>query len=130
MFASFGAYKRPPTMAEYRAGYPRDAVNNSRMKANLQFYRNARASAPDGARVEEIHARWARDYALLERHHGYIQWLFPVFENAGMNSESRPLSKAGAAAIRKDAAASEELSSLDLDRVHRSDVRRDAAQRQ
>lgn len=46
---------------------------------------------------------------MLEGHHGYIQWLFPVFENAGMNFESRPLTKEGAAAIRADAEASERV---------------------
>lgn len=34
-----------------------------------------------------------------------IQWLFPVFENAGMNFQSSPLSKSGAALIRADPAA-------------------------
>jgi hypothetical protein len=34
------------------------------------------------------------------------QWLFPVFENAGMNWESSPLTKEGAALIRQDPAAS------------------------
>jgi hypothetical protein len=28
-----------------------------------------------GATIEDIHAQWWNDYELLERHHGYIQWL-------------------------------------------------------
>lgn len=69
---------------------------------NYLFYRNERPSAPDGALIDVIHERWKDDFDLLEEHHGYIQWLFPVFENAGMNFESSPLSKSGAALIRAD----------------------------
>ena len=73
---------------------------------NVKFYRNQIASKPDGAKIEDIHKNWDGDFERLEMHHGYIQWLFPVFENAGMNWESQPLSKSGAALIRKDPAAS------------------------
>jgi len=34
--------------------------------------------------VEDIHRTWFYDYDLLEEHHGYIQWLFPIREH-GMN---------------------------------------------
>ena len=30
--------------------------------------------------VEVIHKKWFGQYTLLEKHHGYIQWLFPIFE--------------------------------------------------
>ena len=73
---------------------------------NVKFYRNEIPSKPDGDLVENIHQSWDGDWERLEFHHGYIQWLFPVFENAGMNFESQPLSKSGAALIRADAAAS------------------------
>jgi hypothetical protein len=53
-----------------------------------------------------MHEEWADKYDLLEMHHGYIQWIFPVFENAGMNFDSTPLSKAVAALIRANAEAS------------------------
>ena len=71
---------------------------------NVQFYKNAIPSKPDGAKCEDIHQHWDGDFERLEMHHGYIQWLFPVFENAGMNWESQPLSKSGAAIIRQDPA--------------------------
>jgi len=29
----------------------------------------------------------------LENHHGYIQWLFPLFAKEGMNMAAYPLSK-------------------------------------
>jgi len=30
--------------------------------------------------ISHIHQHWFGDYALLEQHHGYIQWLFPLME--------------------------------------------------
>ena len=71
---------------------------------NYLFYRNEIPCKPDGDYCDNIHQKWAKDFARLEMHHGYIQWIFPVFENAGMNFESKPLSKEGAALIRKDPA--------------------------
>merc|ERR1712224_827225 len=45
------------------------------------------------------------DWEKLEDHHGYIQWLFPVFEPwGGHNCLATPLSKSGAAVIREDEA--------------------------
>ena len=76
---------------------------------NMLFYQNAIESRPDGAKVEAMHASWGLDYERLEMHHGYIQWIFPVFENAGMNWESSPLTKDGARTIRDDAQASERV---------------------
>lgn len=69
---------------------------------NVLFYRGEIESRPSGARIDDLHRMWRGDFERLEMHHGYIQWLFPVFENAGMNWESEPLSKAGAALIRND----------------------------
>ena len=76
---------------------------------NVQFYQNKLASKPDGALVDDMHKQWDGDFERLEMHHGYIQWIFPVFENAGMNFESKPLSKSGAAIIRADPAAQQRV---------------------
>ncbi len=73
---------------------------------NLLFYKGELASEPEGAKVDEIHRSWRGDFRRLELHHGYIQWLFPVFENAGMNWRSSPLTKEGAATIRASEACS------------------------
>ena len=62
----------------------------------MLFYK-ALSLSPNGAKVDEIHRSWRGDFRRLELHHGYIQWLFPVFENAGMNFHSSPLTKEGAA---------------------------------
>ena len=67
---------------------------------NYKFYSNELACQPDGDLCDNCHEKWDGNYELLEMHHGYIQWFFPVFENAGMNFESKPLSKTGAALIR------------------------------
>ena len=69
--------------------------------AQVRFYARKIESRPQGAFVDVIHATWDGQWERLERLHGYIQWLFPVFENAGMNWESSPLTKEGARQIRE-----------------------------
>ena len=69
----------------------------------MRFYARKIESRPQGAFVDVIHATWDGQWERLERLHGYIQWLFPVFENAGMNWESSPLTKEGARQIRESA---------------------------
>jgi hypothetical protein len=44
---------------------------------------------------------WFGDFELLEQHHGYIQWLFPIREN-GMNMRAQELQLHEAVAIRND----------------------------
>lgn len=60
----------------------------------------------DGGFIDEIHERYDGDFESLERHHGFIQWLFPVFENSGVNWRAYPLTRTGAAQIRCDRALS------------------------
>lgn len=69
---------------------------------NHAFYLNARKSAPSGDFISQIHTEWANQYAKLEKHHSYIQWLFPVFENSGVNRKAHPLSKLEAKAMREN----------------------------
>lgn len=68
---------------------------------NYQFYSDKIQSVPDGDFLSGIHRSWFANYSLLERHHGYIQWLFPIREG-GMNYESVPLSKHEAQLFRDD----------------------------
>jgi hypothetical protein len=42
--------------------------------------------------IDEIHESWAKQYNRLERHHGYIQWLFPIHED-GMNWDAQVLQR-------------------------------------
>jgi len=72
------------------------------VKANYRFYNGSIPSAPDGAFIDLIHRHWWHNHDKLEIHHGYIQWLFPVFESGGMNYESQNLGKEEAALMRKD----------------------------
>lgn len=56
---------------------------------------------PRGALIDEIHSTWFGNYPLLEQHHGYIQWLFPIREQ-GVNSHAQPLQLHEARAIAED----------------------------
>lgn len=86
------------------AARPAAASKNTSHPAgeNHRFYLNARKSAPNGEFIDQMHAEWGTQYAKLEKHHSYIQWLFPVFENAGVNRKAHPLSKREAKAMRED----------------------------
>jgi len=69
---------------------------------NYLFYSDEIPSEPNGDFISNIHSKWTGDYGLLESHHSYIQWLFPVFENSGMNWFASKLSKAEAKLMRED----------------------------
>eukprot|EP00049_Salpingoeca_infusionum_P000838 m.42759 g.42759 ORF g.42759 m.42759 type:complete len:439 (+) comp10733_c0_seq1:82-1398(+) len=64
--------------------------NAASKKKNLLFYTNKLPSSPNGGLICNIHKEWVGKYKLLERHHGYIQWLFPIHAQ-GMSFESQPL---------------------------------------
>jgi len=95
-----------PNMLRMMMGIEPRQRNPDDPDPNQQFYFGEIESRPDGDLVDDIHAKWWHDVDRLEYHHGYIQWLFPVFEAAGMNFESEPLTKEGAKAIRENEAAS------------------------
>ncbi|KAL6043692.1 Opioid growth factor receptor [Balamuthia mandrillaris] len=69
---------------------------------NYRFYAGLIASQPDGDTIDNMHKRWFGNHSLLEYHHGFIQWLFPVFESGGVNWHAEPLSKHDAKLIRQD----------------------------
>jgi len=60
------------------------------LNENFLFHCNKIPSRPDGDFIDTIHTEWRGQYRRLERHHGYIQWLFPIRE-PGMNSQQHPL---------------------------------------
>eukprot|EP00475_Leptophrys_vorax_P029523 TRINITY_DN4344_c0_g1_i1.p1 TRINITY_DN4344_c0_g1~~TRINITY_DN4344_c0_g1_i1.p1 ORF type:complete len:325 (-),score=76.58 TRINITY_DN4344_c0_g1_i1:70-1002(-) len=74
----------------YREGYPGDRNADSSSDANVRFYRGEIKSRPDGDKIDNIHELWADDFELLEYHHGYIQWLFPIREH-GLNDLAQKL---------------------------------------
>ncbi|KAK7476897.1 hypothetical protein BaRGS_00031836 [Batillaria attramentaria] len=84
----------------YRKGYP-GKKDDPNQDLNLRFYRNQVPSRPNGALIDDIHQDWWNDLDLLESHHGYIQWLFPIRES-GMNWHAKELQRHEAEKIQKD----------------------------
>ena len=70
----------PPMFVFKRA---KSGAAASQTDVNVLFYRNEMESRPSGALIDDLHRNWRGEFERLEMHHGYIQWLFPVFENAG-----------------------------------------------
>lgn len=62
---------------EYLDGF-RKSQNNLSDSDNLLFFSNTLKSVPRGDYIETIHQEWYGKYDILEQHHGYIQWLFPI----------------------------------------------------
>eukprot|EP00397_Hematodinium_sp_SG-2012_P033459 GEMP01035752.1.p1 GENE.GEMP01035752.1~~GEMP01035752.1.p1 ORF type:complete len:258 (+),score=34.72 GEMP01035752.1:179-952(+) len=94
----------------YRDHYPDltlspDAENLTR---NEDFFKNKIPSVPDGALIDDIHIIWSSQYSKLEKHHGYIQWLFPLRE-PGLNAEQQVLTLREAETIKNDPACQRRL---------------------
>ena len=58
---------------------------------NVEFYSDIRKSEPEGDFHKTIISDWFGNRKILEYHHGYIQWLFPITET-GLNDEAYELS--------------------------------------
>jgi len=71
------------------AGYP-DLKDDPELTSNVKFYRNEIPSQPGGEFIDNMHRQWNKDYNLLEIHHDYIQWMFPIRE-AGVNPSAQIL---------------------------------------
>jgi len=84
-----GPTLRKPT--ERKAIIKDNTILEPRFKPNYLFYTNQINSKPDGGTINAIHKNWYGDFNKLESHHGYIQWLFPLFKNSAFNSLSVPL---------------------------------------
>ncbi|XP_052270337.1 opioid growth factor receptor-like protein 1 isoform X1 [Dreissena polymorpha] len=85
---------------DYRNGYPGKS-DDPEQDLNYMFYTNEIKSRPDGDYIDNIHADWWGKYNKLERHHGYIQWLFPIREQ-GLNWEAQELQLHEIEKINKD----------------------------
>jgi len=84
----------------YLENYP-GQKDNPEAKDNLLFYSNQIESRPRGALVEDMHRDWFGNYDLLEMHHGFIQWIFPIRER-GVNYQAQVLQLHEANAIKAD----------------------------
>ncbi|KAN0021478.1 hypothetical protein ACTFIU_010078 [Dictyostelium citrinum] len=69
---------------------------------NFQFYKNKLSSKPDGNYIDAIHRYWFNDLKKLEYHHGYVQWLFPLYVNNGMNYQAYALNRIESKLFRND----------------------------
>ncbi|KRX01811.1 hypothetical protein PPERSA_00521 [Pseudocohnilembus persalinus] len=69
---------------------------------NYLFYSNKIQSFPNGNYINSIHEKWAKNYELLERHHGYVQWLFPNHYSSRFNSNAHKLLKEEAQLFKRD----------------------------
>jgi len=78
-------------LENYRAGYP-DLTDDLSSNDNFLFYNGDITSQPSGDYIDNIHTQWWGNVQLLEAHHGYIQWLFPIRE-PGLNYQSSPIQK-------------------------------------
>lgn len=77
--------------------------NDHHSLKNFQFYTNKIPSSPEGDFIDIKHKDWFGKWSLLERHHGYIQWLMPIRES-GLNMSSQPFSMHESELFRRDPA--------------------------
>lgn len=69
---------------------------------NYLFYAGRVPSQPDHAYIQDFHEKWYGNWSRLEYEHGFIQWLFPVFESSGVNWDAEALTKSEAKLMRQD----------------------------
>ncbi|KAG8990443.1 hypothetical protein FRB94_000306 [Tulasnella sp. JGI-2019a] len=93
--------------------YPRDIINfqlhypdqggrdDKRLNRNLLFHRNEVKCIPDNLLIDELHHQWRGKYSILEREHGFIQWIFPIREH-GVNFSAQSLQPHEILAMRAD----------------------------
>ena len=69
---------------------------------NYLFYKGKQRTRPDCALISDFHTTWRGDFKRLECAHGYIQWLFPLFADSGVNWDARKLEHGEARLMRRD----------------------------
>eukprot|EP01102_Stenamoeba_stenopodia_P001873 TRINITY_DN11696_c0_g1_i1.p1 TRINITY_DN11696_c0_g1~~TRINITY_DN11696_c0_g1_i1.p1 ORF type:complete len:416 (-),score=59.12 TRINITY_DN11696_c0_g1_i1:11-1258(-) len=70
--------------------------------SNYRFYKGIGRTKPEGLKVDTILNDWYYDYDELEKNHSYIQWLFPMFKESGVNHKAKALTREEASLIRTD----------------------------
>ena len=97
----------PHDIRAFLLNYPsnRDSPNSN---INVAFYANQIPLEPGNLTIDEFHEYVFRRYDLLEVHHGYIPWLFPIREQ-GLNHRSAPLQVHEAKVIRRNPRMQERL---------------------
>jgi len=89
-----------PDLEIYQKGYP-DLEDDETISDNYRFYAGEIPSEPKGDYIHNIHNSLSGRTDLLEVHHGYIPWLFPIREPVA-NGQSKPLQKHEISKIKSD----------------------------
>ena len=78
-------------MEHFLLNYPdhREDLNST---INVQFFNNQIRFQPRGVTIDVFHQVAEGRFRLLEAHHGYIQWIFPIREQ-GLNHHAAPLQR-------------------------------------
>ena len=97
----------PYDIRAFLLNYPADC-DSPNSNINVAFYANQIPLEPGNLTIDEFHQYVFRRYDLLEAHHGYIQWLFPIREQ-GLNYRSAPLQVHEAKVIRRNPRMQERL---------------------
>lgn len=99
---------KPKSNSSKKDESPKEIPNKSGKEStkkkylNLSFYLGQCPSKPDGDTISVIHNEWGKDYNKLEMHHGFIQWLFPLYEGNGVNWHAKTLTKDEAKLMREN----------------------------
>lgn len=101
-YQTFGMNKSQASAEMYQKGYPHMKYNRGDDK-NIQFYRNEIPSKPQGDLITVILKDWAADFDRIKKHHGLIQWLFPIREK-GANKEAQMLNPQEIRVFKNDVA--------------------------
>ncbi len=90
----------PSDILSYLLHYPNHREDFDK-NSNYLFYSNQLRSSPNRFLIDEFHRDWFGQYTDLELEHGFIQWIFPLFES-GMNFSSQVLQRHEVEKMRAD----------------------------
>jgi hypothetical protein len=90
-------------------------ANKPDQSKNIKFFKNeiSISKSNPADTYEGILKNWRGDFDKLEREHGFVQWLFPIYQKSDFNANSQSLqlhelveiskmNKAGKIALRKN----------------------------
>eukprot|EP01013_Petalomonas_cantuscygni_P029829 TRINITY_DN55713_c0_g1_i1.p1 TRINITY_DN55713_c0_g1~~TRINITY_DN55713_c0_g1_i1.p1 ORF type:complete len:325 (-),score=21.62 TRINITY_DN55713_c0_g1_i1:93-1067(-) len=90
-----------PDLARYIEHYP--GLRETEHSWNVRFYRDEVPALPQSEKLADILRDWSGRYDVLEYRHDYVQWLFPIRGDSGVNMHAFPLTVSEAKVFREDA---------------------------